>query len=207
MARIAYIRVSTEQQHTNRQDVKFTEGYDKVFTEKISGKTTNRPELKKMMEYVREGDSVTVESYSRFARNTRDLLNLIHDLDEKGVSFISLKENIDTSTPAGRLMMNIFASLVQFENEQRAERRDEGIVEAKKEDAALKAQGKEPKHYKGRKRISFDPEQLRKELEKVKAGEQTHETAAKNLGFIDKNGKLQIRTYFRRVKELEEQQH
>ena len=197
MAKIAYIRVSTQEQHTNRQDVKFAEGYDKIFTEKISGKTTDRPELKKLLEYVREGDSVTVESYSRFARNTRDLLNLIHDLDEKGVSFISLKENVDTSRPEGRLMMNIFASLAQFELEQRADRQREGIIEAKKEDAELRANGQEPTHYKGRKRVDFDPERLQKELFLVQEGKQTHDQAAKNLG-------LQIRTYYRRVKELQQ---
>lgn len=194
MARIAYIRVSTQEQNTARQDVRFTD-YDKVFTEKISGKTTDRPELKKLLEYVREGDSVTVESYSRFARNTRDLLNLIHDLDEKGVSFISLKENVDTSKPEGRLMMNIFASLAQFELEQRAERQLEGIAEAKKEDAELRAQGKAPAHYRGRKPVSFDAEQMKIEVAAVRKGDQTHEQAMKKLG-------LKPNTYYRRVKEM-----
>jgi len=194
MARIAYIRVSTAEQNTARQDVKFTD-YDKVFTEKISGKTTDRPELKKLMDYVREGDSVTVESYSRFARNTRDLLNLVHDLDEKGVSFISLKENVDTSRPEGRLMMNIFASLAQFELEQRADRQLEGIAEAKKEDAELRAAGQQPKHYRGRMPISFDAEQMKIEVAAVRKGDQTHEQAMKKLS-------LKPNTYYRRVKEM-----
>ena len=90
MARIAYIRVSTAEQNTARQDIKF-EGYDKVFTEKASGKNTDRTELNKMLDYVREGDSVTVESYSRLARNTKDLLTIVDQLKEKGVAFISLK--------------------------------------------------------------------------------------------------------------------
>lgn len=194
MARIGYIRVSTTEQNTARQDVKF-EGYDKVFTEKKSGKTTDRPELKKLMDYVREGDSVTVESYSRFARNTRDLLNLVHELDEKKVTFISLKENVDTSRPEGRLMMNIFASLAQFELEQRADRQREGIEEAKKRDAELKAQGLEAKSYKGRKPIAFDAERMKIEVAAVRAGKQTHEQAMKQLG-------LKPNTYYRRVKEL-----
>lgn len=196
MARIAYVRVSSEGQHTDRQDVRFTD-YDKVFTEKISGKTTDRPELKKLMEYVREGDSVTVESYSRFARNTRDLLNLIHDLDEKGVAFISLKEQVDTSTPQGRLMMHIFASLAEFELEQRAERQREGIKEAKEKDRKRKEQGLEPLTYRGRKRIEVDPEELKKEVALVREGKQTHEKAMQKLG-------LKPMTYFRRVKELQE---
>lgn len=183
MARIAYIRVSTEEQHTDRQDEMF-KGYDKIFREKISGKSADRPELKKLLEYVREGDSVTAESYSRFARNTRDLLNLIHDLDEKGVSFISLKENVDTSRPEGRLMMNIFASLAQFELEQRADRQREGIEKAKEKGV-----------YKGRKPIAFDADRMKIEVAAVRAGQQTHAQAMEHLG-------LKPNTYYRRVKEL-----
>lgn len=183
MARIAYIRVSTAEQNTARQDVKF-EGYDKVFTEKISGKTTDRPQLKKLMEYVREGDSVTVESYSRFARNTRDLLNLVHELDEKHVAFISLKEQVDTSTPQGRLMMHIFASLAEFEREQTLQRQAEGIAEAKKA-------GK----YTGRKPIAFDADRMRIEVAAVRAGQQTHAQAMEHLN-------LKPNTYYRRVREL-----
>lgn len=194
MARIAYVRVSTSQQHTARQDVRF-EGYDKVFTEKISGKTTDRPQLQKLMEYVREGDSVTVESYSRFARNTRDLLNLVHELDEKHVSFISLKEQVDTSTPQGRLIMNIFSSLSQFEIEQKEQRQIEGIEEAKKEDAELKAKGLQAKHYKGRKPIAFDADRMRIEVAAVRAGQQTHAQAMNALN-------LKPNTYYRRVREL-----
>jgi len=110
MARIKYIRVSAEEQNTARQETDKGE-YDKVFIDKTSGKDTLRPQLSKMMEYVRDGDIVVVESYSRFARNTKDLLTLIEQLDNKGVSFISQKENIDTTTPQGRLMLTIFAGL------------------------------------------------------------------------------------------------
>lgn len=195
MARIAYIRVSTEEQNTARQDMKFI-GYDKVFTEKISGKNTDRPELKKLMEYVREGDTVTVESYSRFARSTRDLLNLIDELEKKGVAFISLKEQIDTSTPQGRLMMNIFASLAQFEREQTLQRQAEGIQAAKQKDAELKAAGKPAQTYKGRKPIEVNQDKFAEEVRNWKEGKQTARETMANLG-------MKPNTFYRRVKELE----
>ena len=195
MARIAYIRVSTQEQNTARQDAKF-EGYDKVFTEKISGKNTDRPELKRMIDYVREGDTVTVESYSRLARDTRDLLNIVAELEKKGVSFISLKENVDTSTPQGKLMMNIFASLAQFEREQTLQRQAEGIAEAKKRDAERKAKGLEPLTYRGRQPIKVDDELFKSEVTKWKEGKQTAKETMNKLN-------LKPNTFYRRVKELE----
>ena len=132
MANIKYIRVSTQEQNTARQEQDLA-NYDKVFIEKISGKNTNRPQLQAMLDYVREGDVVTVESYSRLARDTRDLLNIIDVLNKKGVAFVSQKEQIDTSTPAGRFMLSVFASLAQFEREQILARQAEGIAIAKQE--------------------------------------------------------------------------
>ena len=132
MANIKYIRVSTQEQNTARQEQDLA-NYDKVFIEKISGKNTNRPQLQAMLDYVREGDCVTVESYSRLARDTRDLLNIIDVLNKKGVAFVSQKEQIDTSTPAGRFMLSVFASLAQFEREQILARQAEGIAIAKQE--------------------------------------------------------------------------
>ena len=132
MARIKYIRVSTQEQNTARQETD-KEQFDKVYIEKASGKNTNRPQLTAMLDYVREGDVVVVESYSRIARNTRDLLEIIDRLNEKGVAFISQKEQIDTSTPSGRLMLTIFAGLAQFERECLLERQAEGIAIAKAE--------------------------------------------------------------------------
>ncbi len=132
MANIKYIRVSTQEQNTARQEQDLA-NYDKVFIEKISGKDTNRPQLQAMLDYVREGDTVTVESYSRLARDTRDLLNIIDVLNKKGVAFVSQKEQIDTSTPAGRFMLSVFASLAQFEREQILARQAEGIAIAQRE--------------------------------------------------------------------------
>lgn len=132
MARIKYIRVSTQEQNTARQETDKAQ-FDRVYIEKASGKNAERPELKAMLDYVREGDVVEVESYSRIARNTQDLLAIVGKLSEKGVDFISQKEKIDTSTPSGRLMLTIFAGLAQFERECLLERQAEGIAIAKQE--------------------------------------------------------------------------
>ncbi|MBR1584730.1 MAG: recombinase family protein [Clostridia bacterium] len=132
MANIKYVRVSTTEQNTARQETDRA-AYDRIYIEKASGKNTDRPQLKAMLDYVREGDVVTVESYSRLARDTRDLLNIIDVLNKKGVAFISQKEQIDTSTPAGRFMLSVFASLAQFEREQILARQAEGIAIAKQE--------------------------------------------------------------------------
>jgi len=106
-------------------------GVDKVFLDKVSGKDANRPYLKEMMEFVRSGDTVIVESINRFARNTKDLLELIERLNQKGVEFISQKESIDTTTPAGKFMLVIFAAVAELERECIRERQREGIDIAK----------------------------------------------------------------------------
>ena len=126
-----------------RQEVLMQElGVDEVYIDRLSGKNTDRPELKKMMDYVRKGDTVIVESISRFARNTRDLLELIEKLSEKGVEFVSRKEAIDTTTPTGKFMLTVFGAVAELEREYILQRQREGI-------AIAKAQGK----YTGRKRI------------------------------------------------------
>lgn len=130
MANIGYIRVSTQQQNTGRQHEGFTAHnitIDKMYEEKISGKNTDRPQLQSMLQYVREGDTVYVESFSRLARSTRDLLDIVEELTAKGVQFVSLKENVDTSTPQGKFMLTVFAGLAQLERESILQRQREGI--------------------------------------------------------------------------------
>lgn len=130
MANIGYIRVSTQHQNTGRQHEDFSvKGItiDKLYEEKISGKNTERPQLKAMLQYVREGDTVYAESFSRLARSTRDLLEIVEDLTSKGVQFVSLKENVDTSTPQGKFMLTVFAGLAQLERDTILQRQREGI--------------------------------------------------------------------------------
>ena len=151
--KIGYIRVSTQEQNTIRQETLMEAlGVDEIYMDKISGKNTNRPELQKMLHYVRKEDTVIVESISRFARKTKDLLELVEQLNAKEVEFISQKESIDTSTPAGKFMLTIFAAVAELEREYILQRQREGIAEAKK-------QGK----YQGRKaKIHPDAEKVMK---------------------------------------------
>ena len=113
LANILYVRVSTAEQETARQEelvVRYK--IDRIFTDKLSGKNTDRPQFKAMMAYVREGDTLYVESISRLSRSIRDLLKTVDELNEKGVTFVSAKESIDTSTPQGRFMLNIFGKRI-----------------------------------------------------------------------------------------------
>ena len=130
--KIGYIRISTADQNTARQELLMEQlGVDEVYIDRMSGKNTNRPELKKMMEYVRRGDTVIVESISRFARNTRDLLELVEKLSAKGVEFVSKKETIDTTTPTGKFMLTVFGAVAELEREYILQRQREGIAIAK----------------------------------------------------------------------------
>lgn len=139
--RVGYIRVSTVEQHEDRQVKDLTENgkVTKVFMDKLSGKDTNRPQLKAMLDYVREGDTVVVSEYSRLARSTRDLMDIVDTLKAKGVNVVSMKENFDTSTPQGKLILQTFMNIAEFERELMLQRQREGI-------AIAKANGK----YKGR---------------------------------------------------------
>jgi DNA invertase Pin-like site-specific DNA recombinase len=129
---VGYIRISTAGQNTARQEVLMRElGVEMVFIDRMSGKNTDRPELKRMMVFVRQGDTVVVESISRFARNTRDLLELVEQLTAKGVEFVSKKEAIDTTTPTGKFMLTIFGAVAELEREYILQRQAEGIAAAK----------------------------------------------------------------------------
>ena len=182
MARIGYVRVSTEEQNTARQEIQMQD-VDKLYIEKVSGKSTQRPELKKMMEYIREGDTVVVESISRFARNTKDLLSLVEELTQKGVAFVSLKESIDTATPQGQFMLTVFGAMAQLERDCILQRQREGI-------AIAKAEGK----YKGRQPIAVDEETFKQQCSLWRSGEITATEAMKRLN-------LKPNTFYRRVKE------
>lgn len=133
MSNIAYIRVSSIEQHTDRQEIALCEfKINRYFIEKVSGKDTERAEFKKMMEYVRDGDTLYIESISRLARSTKDLLNIVEQLKIKGVELVSLKENIDTKTPQGKFMLTVFGALAELERENTLQRQKEGIDAAKK---------------------------------------------------------------------------
>ena len=121
--KIAYCRVSTLEQNTARQEIAMNEvGVDIMFIEKASGKNTDRPELKKMLTYARNGDVLYIESISRLARSVKDLLNIVELLKAKNVGLISLKEIFDTMTPQGKFMLTIFAALAELERETTLQR-------------------------------------------------------------------------------------
>lgn len=137
---VGYIRVSTVEQNTARQESALKD-LDKVFIDKASGKSTeNRPQLKACLEYLREGDTLVVTEYARLARNTLDLLSIAQQLADKGVTLKSLKEQMDTSTPTGKLFLTILAGIATFERDMIKQRQLEGIAIAKAKGA-----------YKGRK--------------------------------------------------------
>ena len=143
---IGYVRVSTVEQNEARQ-LESLKGYDidKWYTEKVSGKDLNRPKLQEMLDFVREGDTIFIHDFSRISRSVKDLLSLIDTLEAKKVHLVSVKENLDTSTPAGRLMLTMIGAINEFERANLLERQREGI-------AIAKAKGK----YKGRKAIEID---------------------------------------------------
>ena len=142
---IAYVRVSSIDQNEARQ-VEALEKYgiERWYTEKISGKDANRPKLQEMLEYVREGDMVHIHDLSRLARSTADLLVIVDLLAKKGVHLVSNKENIDSSTPTGKLMLTMIGAINEFERTNILERTREGIAIAKREGV-----------YKGRKPIEI----------------------------------------------------
>ena len=184
---IGYARVSTLDQNEERQIVSFdnfNHKISKVYIDKCSGKDRNRPQLRAMLDYVREGDVVVVSDFSRLARSTRDMLQIVQELTDKGVDLISLKESIDTSTPQGRFMLTVFAALAELERETILQRQREGI-------ALAKEQGK----YRGRRPIPFNEERFRAECQKWRSGEQTAVETMKRLD-------MKRNRFYRTVKNL-----
>lgn len=184
--KIGYVRVSTADQHTARQeDLMKDLNVEKLFIDKCSGKSADRPKLKEMLAFVREGDTVVVESISRLARNTKDLLNIVDQLTEKKVQFISQKEALDTNTPSGRFMLTVFAAMAELERSYINERQREGIAAAKARDGKF-----------GRERLYVSNDFFTEVYNRWKAKDITAVQAAKEL-------KLSKKTFYRRVNDYE----
>lgn len=132
--RVAYVRVSTVEQNEARQ-VEALKKYEieKWYIEKVSAKDTNRPKLKEMLDFVRAGDTIYIHDFSRLARSTKDLLEIMDTVQKKEVCLVSNKENLDSSTPTGKLMLTVIAAINEFERENLLERQREGIWLAQKE--------------------------------------------------------------------------
>lgn len=143
MANIAYVRVSTEDQNEERQiEALKSRNIDKWFIEKLSAKDMNRPKLQEMLDYIREGDTVFIHDFSRLARSTKDLLEIVELLEKKKVGLVSNKENVDSSTPSGKLMLTMIGAIAEFERANLLERQREGIAIAKRQG---KYRGRQPK--------------------------------------------------------------
>lgn len=181
---VAYVRVSTAEQNEARQ-LEALEKFniEKWFTEKVSGKDTKRPKLQAMLDFVREGDVVYVMDFSRLSRSVRDLLSIVDLLNEKNVRLVSLKENLDTSTPTGKLMLTMIGAIAEFERQNILERQREGIEIAKREG-----------RYKGRKPLEL--ENFGEVYQEWKAGKITVVAACKLL-------EIGRDTFYRRAKEYE----
>lgn len=168
---IAYIRVSSIEQHSERQEDAIAKcNIDKWFSEKVSAKDTNRKELQNLLDFAREGDTIYVLDFSRLARSTKDLLDIVERLQSKGVNLVSLKEQIDTATPQGKLMLTMLGAIAEFERTNMLERQREGI-------AIAKARGA----YKGRKRIGY-PDNWEEIYSQYKSRELTGTKAIELLG-------------------------
>lgn len=172
MANIAYVRVSTVDQNEERQiEALEKRDIDRWFIEKVSAKDMNRPKLQEMLEYIRSGDTVYIHDFSRLARSTKDLLEIVEFLHSKDVGLVSNKENIDTTTPQGKLMLTMIGAIAEFERENLLERQREGIAIAKK-------QGK----YKGRKPVKINEDVFLREYDNYMNRRINKVQFAKNLG-------------------------
>lgn len=183
--KIGYARVSTEAQEVARQTRAFKEmGIEKVFIDKASGKNAQREQLKEMLAYIREGDVVIVESISRIARNTKDLLEILETITARGADFMSMKEALNTATPQGKFVLTVFGAMAELERECILQRTREGIAIAKEE-------GK----YKGKPKMKIDEAALKREVKKWRDGLQTARDTMAALN-------LKPNTFYRRVNEL-----
>lgn len=187
--KIGYARVSTADQNLDLQFNALTEyGCITIYHEKISGKNTDRPELKKLLDSLRKGDQVVVWKLDRLGRSLRDLVDLVALFHEQEVNFVSLHDHIDTTTATGRFTFNIFASLAEFEREIIRERTKAGL------DAA-KARGK-----KGGRPSGLSPKNMQIALTAL----DLHDTGKYSISEIAKRLKLPIATCYRYVKHVKE---
>lgn len=172
---LAYVRVSTVEQNEARQVEGLKKhGIDKWFIEKVSGKNvTDREQFQKMLSEAQEGDTIFVHDFSRFARSTVDLLTIVGDLNERGIHLVSNKENLDTSTATGELMLTMIAAINQFERRNMLERQAEGIAIAKRNGAYKNC---------GRKEKEVDPVEFARCKGELLAGALTKSAMALRLG-------------------------
>lgn len=141
--KVGYIRVSTEDQNLDLQrDAMKAAGIDKIYAEKESGAKEDRIELNKMLDFVREGDQIVIWKLDRLGRSVSHLVKIVNSLNKRNIELVSLREGIDTSTAAGRLTFNIFASIAEFERETISERTKAGIESARKRGKVI---GRSPK--------------------------------------------------------------
>ena len=172
MMNIAYVRVSSVDQNEDRQIQALKKhNIENWFTEKVSGKDTNRPQLQAMLAFAREGDTIFIHDLSRLGRNTEDLLHITSQLQAKGINLVSNKESIDTATATGKLMFTMIAAIAEFERTNLKERQREGI-------AIAKQNGK----YKGRKKVSIEKQLFETQLQRYYRREINKTSLAKALG-------------------------
>jgi DNA invertase Pin-like site-specific DNA recombinase len=183
--KIGYCRISHRTQNEARQIKALKDQHvEKIFLDKLSGKNTNRPNLQEMLNFIREGDVLIIESISRLARNTKDFLEIVNDLTVRGIEVVSLKENIDTSTPQGKFICTIFGALYELERESIKQRQLEGISIAKERGIAF-----------GRPPILIDSNFM-SEYKQWKEGKQT---AVKTYTNLD----ISRTSFYRKVKQIE----
>lgn len=130
--KVGYVRCSSDDQNPARQKKILEDARcEEIYMDMLSGKDRNRPQLEEMLRFIRKGDTVYVESISRLARSTKDLLNIVDEIKSKGALFVSEKEKINTDTPQGKFMLTVFAAMVDLERSQIRQRQAEGIAIAK----------------------------------------------------------------------------
>ena len=167
----AYIRVSTVEQNEARQ-LEAMRKYDipeeNYYIEKVSGKDTNRPKLQELLAKVEKGDVIHIHDFSRLSRSVADLLKLVETLEAKGVTLISNKENLDTSTPTGKLMLTMIGAINEFERANLLERQHEGVVIARQKGVYDK--------------LDIDMNRVAEMKKEIDAGKLTIAAAARELG-------------------------